>query len=83
MPNGLDVAIKKLLISDDFPAMRVHHEINIGLKLQHKNIVKLLGYCFDTKEDKSLYLLVQEYMPNGSLGRVVNGVFPQEILPYL
>ncbi|XP_022685135.1 putative receptor-like protein kinase At4g00960 isoform X2 [Setaria italica] len=70
--NGLDVAIKKLLISDDFPERRVHHELNVGAKLQHKNIVKLLGYCFDNKEDERLYLLVQEYMPNGSLGRVIN-----------
>jgi len=70
--NGLDVAIKSLLISDDFPERRVHHELNIVAKLQHKNIVKLLGYCFDTKEGERLYLLVQEYMPNGNLGTIIN-----------
>ena len=85
--NGLDVAIKSLLISDDFPERRVHHELNIVAKLQHKNIVKLLGYGYpviqtgawaEDRKDQAegrLYFSVEEHMPNGNLEENLEGMF--------
>ncbi|CAM0877167.1 unnamed protein product [Alopecurus aequalis] len=69
--DGVDVAIKRLLISDDFPHRHLDHEINISAKLRHKNIVKLLGYCFDTEVEERVYFSVQEYIPKGNLKSIM------------
>lgn len=53
-------------------------------KLQHKNIVKFLGYGVQERVkwrlfkknsyEERLPILVEEYVPNGSLEYVVNGM---------
>ncbi|WVZ25466.1 hypothetical protein V8G54_004010 [Vigna mungo] len=52
--SGIEVAIKKI---NDLRVFRV------AGRLSHPNVIRLLGYCWD--EDK--FLLVYEFMPNGSL----------------
>ncbi|XBH66151.1 hypothetical protein VPH35_119605 [Triticum aestivum] len=70
--NGLDVvaAIKKFPVSND---LELQHELNIRAKLEHRNIVKLLGYA---KVEKRLCFLVEEYMSNAkSLENIIiNGM---------
>ncbi|XP_077252592.1 receptor-like cytoplasmic kinase 176 [Tasmannia lanceolata] len=64
----LDVAIKKMNISDEQQIERQKEwlaELNYLSRLQHPNIVKLIGYCAEKIER----LLVYEYMPNRSLDR--------------
>lgn len=64
------------------------NEMNIGVKLQHKNVVKTLGYCDHTElklvehngrviEAKMVErILVIAYLPNGSLHDMVqSGMF--------
>nr|XP_043632979.1 receptor protein kinase CLAVATA1-like [Erigeron canadensis] len=65
MPNGVDVAIKRLHGRDyGFDA-----EIKTLGRYKHKNIVRLLGFV--TKGE--INLLIYEYMSNGSLGDILHG----------
>ncbi|WRX22928.1 Protein kinase domain - like 10 [Theobroma cacao] len=44
-------------------------EVTTITNLHHKNLVKLLGWCYESDE----LLLVYEFMPNGSLDRFIFG----------
>ncbi|VAH18334.1 unnamed protein product [Triticum turgidum subsp. durum] len=62
LPGGLNVAIKR---ADEHAAMvEVNSELQLA-KLQHANVIRLLGWCIHGKER----ILVYEFMQNGSLDR--------------
>ncbi|CAN6360809.1 unnamed protein product [Urochloa humidicola] len=44
-------------------------EIRVLMKLRHRNIVNLLGYCIEQGER----ILVYDYIPNGGLGKFIFG----------
>ncbi|XP_030943788.1 leucine-rich repeat receptor-like serine/threonine-protein kinase BAM3 [Quercus lobata] len=71
MPNGEQVAVKKLLgISKGSSHDNgLSAEIRTLGKIRHRNIVRLLAFC----SNKETNFLVYEYMPNGSLGEVLHG----------
>ncbi|XP_002532709.2 leucine-rich repeat receptor-like serine/threonine-protein kinase BAM3 [Ricinus communis] len=71
MPNGEQVAVKKLLgISKGSSHDNgLSAEIQTLGRIRHRNIVRLLGFC----SNKEMNLLVYEYMPHGSLGEVLHG----------
>ena len=46
-------------------------EIELLSRVHHKNLVGLLGFCFEHGEQ----MLVYEYMPNGSLKESLCGIF--------
>jgi serine/threonine protein kinase len=70
MPNGEQVAVKKLLGSrGSAHDSGLSAEVRTLGKIHHENIVQLLAFCSNKKTN----LLVYEYMPNGSLGEVLHG----------
>ncbi|CAN0854354.1 L-type lectin-domain containing receptor kinase IV.2 [Linum grandiflorum] len=65
--SGIEVAVKRIN-HDSRQGMKefVAEIVSIG-RLRHRNLVQLLGYC----RRKGELLLVYDYMPNGSLDKVL------------
>ncbi|KAK2987259.1 hypothetical protein RJ640_017562 [Escallonia rubra] len=80
LSSGQQVAVKKLLDSSGQGLQEFKNEASLIAKLQHRNLVKLLGCCIQGGDR----MLVYEYLPNGSLDQFIFGFdqFKKRLLPW-
>ncbi|OMO78496.1 hypothetical protein CCACVL1_14341 [Corchorus capsularis] len=64
LPNG-SLVVVKMLVSSKLSQENFINEVSELCKIQHCNLVKMVGFCFEG----SKHALVYEYIPNGSLDK--------------
>ena len=69
LSDGQTVAIKRAQQGSMQGGLEFKTEIELLSRVHHKNLVALVGFCFEQGDQ----MLVYEYMPNGTLRDCLSG----------
>ncbi|XP_021861915.2 leucine-rich repeat receptor protein kinase HPCA1 [Spinacia oleracea] len=69
LPDGQMIAIKRSQHGSMQGSREFKNEVELLSRVHHKNLVKLVGFCFDKGEQT----LVYEFIPNGTLMESLSG----------